>query len=66
MASCRSRARAGDRSGCSAGDKVTTPLVFGSLSEARRPTRTEIGPVLVRIVRVTEDGEREVVATGCL
>ena len=47
------------------GDNITTPLVFGSLSEARSYADRD-RPGLVRIVRVTEDGEREVVETGCL
>jgi hypothetical protein len=45
------------------GDNITTPLVFGSLSEARSYAERS-QPGLVRIVRVTEEGERDVVETG--
>ena len=45
------------------GDAVTTPLVFGSLSEARDYADRD-RPGQVRIVRVTEEGEREVVEAG--
>jgi hypothetical protein len=45
-------------------DNITTRLVFGSLDEARSYADRE-QPGAVRIVRVTEDGEREVVETGC-
>jgi hypothetical protein len=41
-------------------DRITAPLTFGSLNEARSFTERD-RPGFVRIVRVTEDGEREVV-----
>jgi hypothetical protein len=44
---------------------AATPLVFGSLDEARGYADRD-RPGTVRIVRVTEDGEREVVETGRL
>jgi hypothetical protein len=41
------------------GDAITTPLVFGSLDEARSYADRDRASQ-VRIVRVTDDGEREV------
>jgi hypothetical protein len=46
-------------------DNITKPLVFGSLDEACSYAGRD-RPGLVRIVRVTDEGEREVVETGCL
>jgi hypothetical protein len=45
------------------GDSVPTPLTFDALCAAQAYVgRNQLGAV--RIVRVTEDGEREVVETG--
>ena len=45
-------------------DNIPTPLMFGAWVQ-RRPTSGRNQPGAVRIVRVTEDGEREVVEAGC-
>jgi hypothetical protein len=46
-------------------DMVPMPLTFDTLSEAQAYVGRN-QPGAVRIVRVMEDGEREVVETGCL
>jgi hypothetical protein len=46
-------------------DLVPMPLTFDALSAAQAYVGRN-QPGAVRIVRVTEDGEREVVETGCL
>ena len=44
---------------------VPMPLTFDALSAAQAYVGRN-QPGAIRIVRVTEDGEREVVETGCL
>ena len=46
-------------------DMVPLPLTFDALSAAQAYVGRN-QPGAIRIVRVTEDGEREVVETGCL
>ena len=46
-------------------DMVSMPLTFEALSAAQAYVGQN-QPDTVRIVRVTDDGEREVVETGCL
>jgi hypothetical protein len=46
-------------------DMVPLPLTFDALSAAQAYVGRN-QPGAVRIVRVTEDGEREMVKTGCL
>ena len=46
-------------------DMVPLPLTFDALGAAQAYVGRN-QPGAVRIVRVTEDGEREVVETGCL
>jgi hypothetical protein len=46
-------------------DMVPMPLTFDALGDAQAYVRRN-QPGAVRIVRVTDDGEREVVETGCL
>jgi hypothetical protein len=46
-------------------DMVSMPLTFEALSAAQAYVGRN-QPDAVRIVRVTDDGEREVVETGCL
>ena len=46
-------------------DMVPLPLTFDALSAAQAYVGRN-QPGAVRIVRVTEEGEREVVETGCL
>jgi hypothetical protein len=46
-------------------DAIPVPLTFGALCAAQAYVGRN-QPGAVRIVRVTEDGEREVAETGCL
>ncbi len=46
-------------------DAVPTPLTFDALCAAQAYVGRK-QPGAVRVVRVTEEGEREVVETGCL